>query len=437
MDHFTYINGQLHAEGVSAQDLVDRFGSPVYVYSSQTLRDHVAVLQQAFAPVAPLVCYSVKSCSNLSVLRLLVEQGCGLDVVSGGELHRALAAGAAPDTIVFAGVGKSADEVRYALEQGVFMFNVESEGELQRIDQLAVEMGRRARVAIRVNPDVADAATPEKTSTGGRQTKFGIPLQRAKALYAPQRYRHTDVCGVHVHLGSPIADIQTYLTAIDRLEVLIADVEAAGGKIGYINIGGGFPARYGSGDAGCSLSTMGKAICARLAALHAQGRRFIVEPGRSISANAGILLTRVEYLKQGCDHKLAIVDAGMNVLLRPTLYGAEHFIWPAAQVGASGHWTSVAEAPADHLAKIDVVGPICETGDHFALARPLPPFDAGGILAIFSCGAYGMSMASQYNSRCRPAEVLVDGNAARVIRKRETYDDLLAHEIEALRQAGG
>lgn len=432
MDHFSYIDGALHVEGVSAHSLAQRFGTPLYVYSAQTLRDHVAALRKAFAPVAPLICYSVKSCGNLSVLQLLVRQGSGMDVVSGGELQRALAAGAAPDTIVFAGVGKSADEIRMALEHGILMFNAESEGELARIDAIAGQLGKRARVALRINPDVADAATPDKTATGGRHTKFGIPLPRALPLYRPGRYPNTDVCGVHIHLGSPIPDAATYAAGIGRVEQLVGQVEAEGGRIDTVNIGGGFPASYATDDAPLPLADMGRVICTQLAGLHAQGKLIVIEPGRSISANAGLLLAGVEYVKQGWDRGIAILDAGMNTLLRPAMYGARHVIWPVADTGAHGAWRTVAERGDAAVEAVDVAGPICETGDVFALARPLPPLASGDVLAVFSCGAYGMSMASQYNSRGRPAEVMVDGSQVREIRARETVADLLSHEMAGL-----
>ncbi|MRV72438.1 diaminopimelate decarboxylase [Duganella sp. FT92W] len=433
MDHFSYIDGALHVEAVSAHSLAQRFGTPLYVYSAQTLRDHVAALRQAFAPVAPLICYSVKSCGNLSVLQLLVRQGCGMDVVSGGELQRALAAGAAPDTIVFAGVGKSAHDIRMALEHGILMFNAESEAELARIDAIAGQLGKRARVALRINPDVADAATPDKTATGGRHTKFGIPLPRALPLYRPGRYSHADVCGVHIHLGSPIPDAATYVAGIRRVEQLVGQVEAEGGRIDTVNIGGGFPASYATDDAPLPLADTGRVICAQLAGLHARGKRIVIEPGRAISANAGLLLASVEYVKQGWDRGIAILDAGMNTLLRPAMYGARHVIWPVADAGARGAWRTVAERRDAALQVVDVAGPICETGDVFALARPLPPLTEGDVLAVFSCGAYGMSMASQYNSRGRPAEVMVDGLQVREIRARETVADLLSHEIAGLR----
>lgn len=435
MDHFHYVNGELHIEGVPASAIAEAHGSPVYVYSAQTFKDHCAVVRSAFSGLEPLICFSVKSCSNLAVLKLLVEQGCGLDVVSGGELYRALQAGAAPEKIVFAGVGKSREELAYAIDAGVFLFNAESEGELARIDEVARAAGKRVKAAVRVNPDVADADTHEKTSTGGRQTKFGVPLLRAEALFERNLYRHVDVVGIHVHLGSPIAATATYLTAIDKVEQLADRIEASGGKIEFINIGGGFPAHYRANEAreSCSLGEMGAAICDRLQGLKRRGKHFIIEPGRSISANAGILLTSVEYIKQGWERKIAIVDAGMNVLLRPTLYGASHAIWPASFGAFDGHWSALpglgGRDDDEGFDAIDIVGPICETGDYFALGRAMPALDGGDLLAIFSCGAYGMSMASQYNSRGRPAEVMVDKDRQRLIRHRESYADLVAHEL--------
>lgn len=433
LDNFNYIDGALFVEDVPVESLIHRYGSPLYVYSESTLVRHFATLKGAFAAIDPLICFSVKSCSNLSVLKLLVERGSGLDVVSGGELFRALKAGVTADKVVFAGVGKSKDEIRYAIEAGVFLFNVESEAELQRIDAIASALNKRIKAAIRVNPDVADAGTHAKTATGGRQTKFGIPICRSPELFTPGRYRNVDVVGIHIHLGSPIPSASTYLAAIDRVEQLIEQVESHGGQVEFVNIGGGFPATYNTETHPSSpLVETSAAICARLQSLKARGKTFIIEPGRSISANSGILLTTVEYMKNGWDRSIAVVDAGMNTLLRPTLYGASHVIWPTGFDRFSGHWSELSGVETSRFDKIDIVGPICETGDHFALGRQLPTPREGDVLAIFSSGAYGMSMASQYNSRGRPAEVVVSGKQARLVRKRESYDDLISHEIDGL-----
>lgn len=439
MDHFNYINGRLHVEGVDARDIVAAHGSPVYVYSAATLTHNYGVLEQSCSSLTPLICFSVKSCPNLSILKHLSTLGSGLDVVSGGELQRALLAGVPISKIVFAGVGKSTDEIRNAIEAGVFLLNVESEGELQRIDAIAAEIGRRVQVAVRVNPDIATPSTHEKTSTGGRQTKFGIPLAHAEVLFAPRRYASVDVVGIHIHLGSPILHLQTYLDMIDKVERMVDHLEAEGCVFDFINIGGGFPAQYSAGFDGelaIPAAEMCAALCARLLPLKQRGKRFIIEPGRSISANAGILLTTVEYIKQGWDRKIAIVDAGMNVMVRSAMYGAIHPIWPARFGDYSGHWSALPAArgaTALDLEPIDIVGPICETGDLFALGRPMSPLEQNDLLAIFSCGAYGMSMASQYNSRGRPPEVLVSGKHMRLVRQRESHADLVAHELCGLK----
>ncbi len=328
---------------------------------------------------------------------------------------------------MFAGVGKGRDELRYAIDAGVLLFDVESEAELQRIDIVAGEAGKRVKVAIRVNPDVADSDTHEKTATGGRQTKFGVPIERAGQLYVPGHCANVDVVGIHIHVGSPIFSTDTYLRAIDKVEQLVDTLERDGRALEFINIGGGFPAHYHTETKPmCPLGEMGGAISARLQSLKARGLRFIIEPGRSISANAGVLLTTVEYMKQGWERKIAIVDAGMNVLVRPTLYDASHVIWPTRFAGFQGHWSTL---PLGEGEPMDVVGPICETGDYFALGRALPALEQDMVLAVFSCGAYGMSMASQYNSRGRPPEVLVEGDNARLIRARESHADLIAHEL--------
>ena len=436
MDGFAYKNGVLHAEGVNLEALASTLGTPLFVYSLGTLEAHFRSLQQAFAHIDPLICFSVKSCSNLSILKFLVEQGSGLDVVSGGEIHRALLAGASPDTIVFAGVGKSAQEIRYAIEAGIHLFNVESESELERIDSIAGECGRHVRVSIRINPDVADADTPQKTSTGGRQTKFGIPVTRAARLYSPGLYANLSVVGIHAHIGSPIYNTTSYLNALNVIEDLLGDVEHLGGRVESINMGGGFPAIYDAAQAErVSLQEMGAAICTRLLRLKARGLRFVIEPGRSISANAGVLLTRIEYLKDGWDRQIVVVDAGMNALLRTTLYSAHHCIWPVRCDGSDGHWIEVCDSSRGDKADqtVDVVGPICETGDYLALARTLPQLTQGETLAVFSAGAYAMSMASQYNSRGRPAEVVVQGDQYRVVRQRESYEDLTALEMVGLK----
>ncbi|MBB1487523.1 diaminopimelate decarboxylase [Oceanospirillum sediminis] len=428
MDHFSYQNGELFVEQTSAQSICDQFGSPAYVYSERTLTENYRTFESAFAGINPLICFSIKSCSNLSVLKHLVSLGSGMDVVSGGELFRALKAGVSTDKIVFAGVGKSHDELRYAIESGVYLFNIESEPELERLAALAEEAGRTVKAAIRINPDISDAGTHAKTSTGGRHTKFGVPLERARVLFCSDLYPFVDITGIHIHLGSPIPSTETYLRAIDRVEALIDEVESQGAKIELLNIGGGYPAAYHTDNTvPQSISSIGEQISERLQRLRNKGKTFIIEPGRSISANSGILLTSVEYVKQGWDREITILNAGMNILLRPTLYNADHVIWPASCQGFNGHWSELISAQTETQCT-DIVGPICETGDYFALGRQMPPMQSGDLIAVFSCGAYSMSMASQYNSRVRPAEVMVSGNDCRLIRQRESYEDLISHE---------
>jgi diaminopimelate decarboxylase len=436
MSNFYYQDGTLMVEQLSARDVAQAHGTPTYVYSAQALREGLGTIQKAFAAIDPLVCFSVKSCPNLSVLKLLVDHGAGLDVVSGGELRRALQAGAPPEKIVFAGVGKSRAELTLAIEQGVLMFNVESTAELERINEIAGQLGRKVQLALRVNPDVADETTHAKTSTGGRETKFGIPLHHAEKIITDGGFEHVDICGLHVHLGSPLSEASPYLLAIDALEQMEQRLAAAGREIRYINVGGGYPVSYASpGQSFRPVLEIGQAISERLQSFRARGKKFVVEPGRSVVANAGMLICQVEYMKQGWDHKIAIVNAGMNTLIRPTLYGAFHLMWPAQYDGFSGDWEAVARVPAEGLEKVDVVGPICETGDYLALSRSLPALKGGDLLAVFSCGAYGMSMASNYNSHGRPAEVLVDGDQMRLIRRREVYEDLVAHELDLLQGA--
>ncbi len=432
MTHFSYRNGMLHADQLSVAELVATHGSPLYVYSASELRQNLSALRAAFGPANPLVCYSVKSCGNLGVLRVLANEGAGMDIVSGGELQRALAAGVSPDKIVFAGVGKSRAEMAQAVAADIFMFNVESHEELQRLQATAAETGKRVRVALRVNVDVADPQTHTMTATGGRHTKFGIPIEQALALYCASGFTHLDMSGLHVHLGSPVPSTQTYLSALDKVKEMMSRLQTSGHAIRYLNIGGGFPVSYvrpqHEDPSVTSIVEIGEAVCKRLAALRAAGLQLIVEPGRVISATAGILVCKVEYLKQGWDRRIAILDAGMNALIRPTLYGAYHAIWPVRDGSYCGSW-AVSASPGPDTEEIDVVGPICETGDAFALKRRLPPLAEGDLVAIFCSGAYGMSQASQYNSRPRPAEILVDGNRAALVRRRETYSDLLTHEL--------
>ncbi len=436
VDHFGYVAGELRCEDAPAAALVQRFGSPLYVYSRATLEHHFSALRAAFAPLNPLICFSIKSCPNVHICRMLRELGSGFDVVSGGELHRALLAGADPASIVFAGVGKSDREIGEALAAGVGLFNVESESELELLGQIARERGSIASAALRVNPDV-DPKTHRYTTTGKKATKFGVDLERAREVFRAHAAarsgasaqsadaRCVNLRGLHVHLGSPVNDLDAYRESVRRCVALIEQLRQDGCGIDTLDLGGGFAADY-LGDAGAAFAPYAHAAAEELTG---RGLRIVLEPGRAIAANAGVLLARVVHVKQSGEKRFVIVDAAMNDLIRPALYGAYHFVWPASARGRVPT-TRRAEQPFDGLLRCDVVGPVCESGDFLAQDRLLPPVHRGDVLAIFTAGAYGMSMSSQYNSRPRAAEVLVSGSDAQPIRRRETYEDLVRAELE-------
>jgi diaminopimelate decarboxylase len=436
MDHYAYRDGRLFCEDVDLCELARRAGTPTYVYSRATLTHHYSRLSEAFAPLHPTICYSVKSCPNLGVLRVLAGLGSGMDVVSGGELRRALLAGASADKIVYAGVGKTEAEIIEALAAGVGTFNIESEPEFQVIAALAAERGATARAALRVNPDV-DADTHKYTTTGTAETKFGVDLSRAPDFF--RRYaghKHLKLTGLHLHIGSPVASPDPYVRAIQKTLAVIEQLRTDGHTIDTLDLGGGFSADYRTGQS-LAASDYAARIVPLLAPLAASGVRIILEPGRFISANSGVLLTQVQYVKQSAAKKFLICDAGMHTLIRPALYGSFHFVWPASC--APQHVPPRRDEKLDlpGLEPCDVVGPICESSDFLAQDRPLPPMARGDILAVFGAGAYGMSMASRYNSHPLPAEVLIDGAHASVVRRRETYDDLVAHELTSAELAIG
>lgn len=416
MRHFALKDGVLHAEDVSFHRLAEAVGTPFYCYSAATLRRHVRVFKDAFADVDALIAYSVKANSNLSVLRLLAAEGAGADVVSGGELARALEAGVAPQKIVFSGVGKTRDEMAAAIDAGILQFNVESEPELQALDETARAMGAVAPVAFRVNPDVA-AGGNEKISTGKAEDKFGVPWRRARDIYArAAALKGVRVAGVDVHIGSQITDLEPFERAFSRIADLVKTLRADGHAIERLDLGGGLGVPYGDrteppGDPPSpdDYAAMVKRIAAPL------GVKLVLEPGRLIAANAGALVARVLYVKEGEGGPFLILDAGMNDLLRPALYGAFHEIIP------------VSPRPGEARA-YDVVGPVCETGDRFAKARTLAPLESGDLVAFMTAGAYGAVLSSQYNSRPLAPEVLVDGARFAVIRRRPAYDDMVAAE---------
>ena len=425
MDHFHYRDGRLFCEDVDLPTLSQEHGTPLFVYSKATLCEHYDRMADAFSPLKPLLCYAVKSNANLSVLRLLGERGAGMDVVSGGELHRALSAGIDPAKCVYAGVGKTDPEIRYALESGIGSLNVESEQELEATAHIAKELGIPAPITVRVNPDV-DPETHRHTTTGTRETKFGIDRERIRDLFethAGNPFLSMD--GLHVHLGSPIATTEPFVKGIRRLLELADALEADGHPIRRLDIGGGFAADYETGNSPSSAD-YAQAINPLLQKRVEDGLQVVLEPGRSIAANAGVLLLNVVVKKTSGDRTFLVLDGGMNVLLRPSHYDAFHFAWPAITDTPPPLRTASPDVPG--LEPVDLVGPICETGDFIARDRMFPTCERGDLIAVFAAGAYGMTMASRYNAMPLPAEIMIDGEHVTVARSRETWDDLIAHE---------
>lgn len=427
MDIFEYRDKALFCEKIKIEDIISEVGTPAYIYSKNAILARYHELRTAFEDVDNLICFSVKSNSNLSICKILAEAGSGFDVVSGGELFRVIKAGGDPSKIVFAGVGKTDREIQYALENDIFMFNVESQAELNHINQLAKEAGKVAKVALRINPDI-DAKTHAKTTTGKRENKFGIDFSEAEGLIKQSaQYGSIELCGLHVHLGSPIYTVDPYVNSLRKIVKLIEKCRGVGLDIEYMNIGGGYCISY-TGEAVIRPKDYASEILPLVKEMQCN---LIMEPGRYIVGNSGILVTRVTYTKETLyGKKFVICDAAMNDLLRPALYDAFHRIWPV-DTGMSMPKTEDPEKPAikKGMELVDIVGPVCESSDVFAAGRALPKVGEGDSLAIFSAGAYGFSMSSQYNSRPRPCEVLVDGDQYHIVRQRETYDDLVKGEI--------
>jgi len=415
----------LHCEGVPLQKLAEQYGTPIYVYSAAMIRDRYEAFDEAFRGQPHTICYSVKANSNLTILRMLARKGCGFDVVSGGELERVLTADRkAAKKVVFSGVGKTREELFAALKAGIMLFNVESESELWALTECAGLLHATAPVALRVNPDVA-AETHPYISTGLRKHKFGVPIGKARALYAKASgARYLQVRGVSVHIGSQITDVAPFGEAMARLADLVRELRADGHRIDYIDAGGGLGIAYekpSALDFSAGVAAYARALAAPLRGLSV---RLLLEPGRSIIGPAGVLVTSVIYRKENEGKRFLIVDAAMNDLIRPALYGAYHEIVPVV-LGAG----SVAKSEVTRNEVTDIVGPVCETGDFFARDRELPVVDEGSLLAILDAGAYGMVLASNYNTRPRPAEVLVSGKSAKVIRRKEKIADLLRAEL--------
>jgi diaminopimelate decarboxylase len=501
MHFFRYRHGHLHCEDVDLARVAQQFGTPLYVYSAGTILDHYRRLDAALASRDHLICYAVKANSNRAILRLLAEAGAGFDIVSGGELFRVLAAGGDPRKCTFAGVGKSREEIAYALRQGVYSFNVESEAELNYIDQIAAGQGARAPIALRVNPDI-DPHTHEYISTGSHENKFGIALDHVGAIYErAAKMDNVDIVGVQMHIGSQITEAEPFAEAMKRVAPLARELKSKYG-IKFFSIGGGLGIVYESSfESGTSdwwkertqptpqssqRSTRSRSrggrkapgegesssrstsentlsiqqyVDAILPPLRELGLRILLEPGRLLVGNAGVLMTQVRYLKSASGRirrgertrhgtspsnwltgqkKFAIVDAGMNDLIRPALYHSYHEIVPVTEPGGTDSVpsakkkddTEVVPPSAPSREKIDIVGPVCESGDFFALDREMPDVGEGDLLAIMSAGAYGFVMASNYNSRPLPAEVLVRGDKFALIRKRQTWEDLVRDEVE-------
>jgi diaminopimelate decarboxylase len=425
MDYFTYKNGRLFAEDVDVEKIAGAVGTPAYIYSKATFLAHLKKIQNAYRELDTMVCFSVKACGNINILKFLAQGGSGFDIVSGGELYRVLKAGGDGGKVVFAGVGKTDKEIIESLNAGIGYFNIESETEFENLIKLAKENKKAPKAALRINPDV-DPKTHTFITTGTKETKFGVDIERAERFFTQYgKNGVVDLCAIHVHLGSGGKTIEPYVEAVTKSLVLIDKLRKAGYQIEAIDLGGGYGADYVTGyspDADQYASGI-------VPLLRGKGLKLILEPGKSIAANAGILLTRVLYLKTGGSKKFVIVDAGINDLIRPPLYNAFHFIWPTNV--ARGFEPAVREEneAMAGLETVDVVGPICEPADFFAQSRALPPVNRGDLVSIFTAGAYGQSMASNYNARGRAPEILVDGNKFAVIRKRETYQDMVSLEL--------
>ena len=422
MHHFHYRGDDLYCEEVPVSRIVSRVGTPAYLYSHATLTRHFRVFDEAFAGIPHLICFAMKANANLAVLKLFSDLGGGLDVVSGGELFRGLKAGVPPQRIVFAGVGKLREEVAYALKSDILMFNVESGQELRLINEVAVEMGMRARVALRVNPDV-DPKTHPYISTGLKKSKFGIDIGQALEEYeAAQALPALEVVGVHQHIGSQITEIGPFVDSLEKTAALVRTLRDRGTHIRYLDVGGGLGITY-KDETPPLPAEFARALIGVIRDLDVT---LVLEPGRVLVGNAGILVTRVLYTKQSPAKNFVVVDAGMNDLARPSLYGSYHAIQQVRRIGGRPEVT------------VDVVGPICESGDFLAKDRGLPRCEPGELLAVMSAGAYGHTMSSNYNARPRAPEVMVQGDRFYVVRERETFEDLVRGErtLDELTQTG-
>ncbi len=413
MHDFHYKGKELYCEDVAVKDVAEEVGTPFYLYSHKTLVDHYTKIAKAFKSVKPLICFSMKANSNLAVIKSLVKAGAGLDIVSGGELFRALKTGIDPKKIVYAGVGKTREEIHDAIKAGILLFNVESTGEIVAINEIAGKLKKKVNVSLRVNPDV-EVSTHSYITTGKKESKFGIELDTAEAVFLDKaRYHHIDLCGIHVHIGSQITMGDPFVKAFRKVLIFMAKLEKNGAKIKFLNLGGGLGIIY-SDEKPQTADEFASRILPLL-----QGRKFqvIFEPGRFICGNAGIFVSRVIYTKKTQTKNFIVVDGAMNDLIRPSLYGAYHEV------------LAVMKNESLKRIKADVVGPVCETGDFLAKDRNVPDFGTGDLIAFMSAGAYGFTMSSNYNSRPRVPEVMVSGSKFELVRKRESFADLIKGEM--------
>ncbi len=425
MDHFKYKNGVLFAEQVEVDRIIKEVGSPVYVYSQATFGDHITKIQEAYKDIDTTVCYAVKACGNIHILKLMAEAGSGFDIVSGGELYRVKKAGGDLSKVMFAGVGKTDREIVEALNADIGYFNIESLAELENLICLAKKHGKTAKAALRINPDV-DYKTHAYITTGKKESKFGVDIKQA--IDAFDHYAGNgalSLCGIHVHLGSGGNTIDPYVNAVKKILPVVDTLRSKGHTIETLDLGGGYGAEYESGTVPSSKDYAQGLV----PLLKNKDLRLILEPGKSICANAGILLTQVLYSKEAGQKKFVIVDAAMNDLIRPALYQAFHFIWPTRVTPEFTPMRRTKSLLFENTEAVDVVGPVCESGDFLAQDWPMPPVIRGEALAVFTAGAYGFSMSSNYNARGRAAEVLVSGSEFKVISRRETYEDLIAREV--------
>jgi diaminopimelate decarboxylase len=428
MDLFRYEDGKLFAEGVDVERLAAEVGTPAYIYSRGTFADHLQKMQQAYARLDTTICFSVKACGNIHILKLMAQLGSGFDIVSGGELYRVQQAGADLAKVVYAGVGKTDEEIVSALQAGIGCFNIESEQELENLSRLAERHakgpGAKVNAALRVNPDI-EYQTHAYLKTGKKDTKFGVDIERALAVFEKYgRSRAIRLNTIHVHLGTGGKTIDPYVEAVKKILPLIDRLRQMGHTIEALDLGGGYGADYESE----TVPSAEQYAAGIVPLLQDKNLRLILEPGKSICANAAILLTRVLYTKQGASKRFVIADAGMNDLIRPSLYGAFHFIWPVRTEPRFVPTIRSQDLHVEGSETVDIVGPICEGADFLAKDRALPPVQRGDLLAVFTAGAYGFTMASNYNARPRAPEVLVDGDHFQIIRRRETYEDLVAPE---------